>query len=175
MFSHYPCVTAVADGMGSSCLHFSSRHLAQDNFLLATLATVDVSLMQAQWWTKHLKMQAHSWSWCCNFCACILLGVFVHQCLFSLLPFFLYYLLKTKSPNSSKTIAHVILLNFWDINIIPKVPWIQFYSTAVMMLYFSPLVKLPFQEVMQFSHGIFICLLRQENLGKFFSFASEKC
>lgn len=93
MFSHYPCVTAVADGMGSSCLHFSSRHLAQDNFLLATLATVDVSLMQAQWWTKHLKMQAHSWSWCCNFCACILLGVFVHQCLFSLLPFFLYYLL----------------------------------------------------------------------------------
>lgn len=107
-------------------------------------------------------MQAHSWIWGCNFHACTLLGVLVHQCLCSLLYFFLYYLL-IKDKNSSKTFAHVILLNFWDMNIIPKVPWIQFYSTALMILYFSPLVKLPFQEAMQFGQDILMCLLRQEN------------
>lgn len=46
MFIHYPCKTAVAEhGMGPSCLHFSSRHLAQNNSLLAVLGTFDMSLM----------------------------------------------------------------------------------------------------------------------------------
>lgn len=39
--------------------------------------------------------------------------------------------------------------------------------------YCSPLVKLPFQDVMQFDHDIYKCLLRQENIRKFLSSASE--
>lgn len=175
MFSHYLCITAVAEcGIGSSCLHSSSRHLTQDSSLLAALATVDVSLVEAQWCSKHLKMQAHSWSWCCNFCL-YTFKCLVHQSLCSLLSFFLCLLIKEKNSQQFQNFCPCTPAEFWDISIFPKIPWTLFYSTAVIIVYFSTLVKLPFQEVTQFRYGIFTCLLRQENVGEFLSFASETC
>lgn len=93
MFIHYPCKTAVAEcGMGPSCLHFSSRHLAQDNSLSACSSCHSWCDPDAWDEASIYKMWAHRQSWCCNFGTSTLSGALLYQCLCSLL-FFLYYLL----------------------------------------------------------------------------------
>lgn len=94
MFIHYPCRTAVAErGMEPSCLHFSSRHLAQHNSLSPCGSCHSWCEPDAWDEASIYKMWAHSQSWCFNFGTSTLLGALVYQCLCSLLLFFLYYLL----------------------------------------------------------------------------------